>query len=147
MRTPKLQLLNNHRQEDARTHQKMISHVQRQRRSWNKMIGRVQSWSNQVPYLLGGWPTDWNTVVPKMFSHCFECSEIYIKLPSLGIGQSDCESPGNQILKEVEFDYSTSTGLEETEAPLLEGTNKTLCKPRPRGKSSDLIGDWSRPTC
>ena len=33
-----------------------------------------------------------------------------------------------------EFDYRTSTGLGETETPVMEGTNKTLGVPRPRGK-------------
>ena len=32
----------------------------------------------------------------------------------------------------VEFDYRTSTGLGERETPVLEGTNKILCKPRHR---------------
>ena len=31
-------------------------------------------------------------------------------------------------------DCKTSTGLGETETPVLEGTNKTLCAPRLRGK-------------
>ena len=34
----------------------------------------------------------------------------------------------------VEFDYRTSTGLGQTETIVLEGTNKILHKPRPRGK-------------
>ena len=32
------------------------------------------------------------------------------------------------------LDYRTSTGLGETETPVLEGTNKILCTPRSRGK-------------
>ena len=34
----------------------------------------------------------------------------------------------------VGFDYRTSTGLGETETPVLESTNKILCIPRPREK-------------
>ena len=37
-RTPKLQLLNNHQQENVGSHRKKIPHVQGQRRSPNKMV-------------------------------------------------------------------------------------------------------------
>ena len=37
------------------------------------------------------------------------------------------------------FDDRDSTGLGETEFPLLEGTCKVLCTPEPREKSSDLV--------
>ena len=45
------------------------------------------------------------------------------------------------------FDCRTSTGLGETETPLLEGTHKVVCTSGPRGRSSDPIGDGTRPTC
>ena len=45
------------------------------------------------------------------------------------------------------FDCRTSTGLGETETPLVEGTHKVLCASGPRGRSSDPRGDWTRPTC
>ena len=41
-RGPKSQLVMNHQQEDAGTHQKRIHYVQGQRRSWNKIVGGAQ---------------------------------------------------------------------------------------------------------
>ena len=38
------------------------------------------------------------------------------------------------------FDCRTSTGLGETETPLLEGTHKVVCALGPRGRSSDPGG-------
>ena len=35
------------------------------------------------------------------------------------------------------FDCRTSTGLGETETPILEGTHKVVCALGPRGRSSD----------
>ena len=40
----------------------------------------------------------------------------------------------NLTLKASGFDYKASTELGETETPVLEDTNKTLCTPRLRGK-------------
>ena len=40
----------------------------------------------------------------------------------------------NWLWRPGEFDYRTSTELGETETPILEGTNKILCVPRPRAK-------------
>ena len=45
------------------------------------------------------------------------------------------------------FHCRTPTGLGETETPLLEGTHKILCASGPSGRSSDPIGDWTKPTC
>lgn len=42
------------------------------------------------------------------------------------------------------FDHKNSTGLKETEAPLLEGACKVSCIPGCREKSSYLIRDWAR---
>ena len=61
------------------------THIQRHRRSHNIMVGGVQSQKNQSPYLLGGQPTNWRTIIPKKFSHCYEGSELYLQLPSLRI--------------------------------------------------------------
>ena len=44
------------------------------------------------------------------------------------------------------FDCRTSTGLGETETPFLEGTHKVEYASGPRGRSSDPIGDGTRPT-
>ena len=42
--------------------------------------------------------------------------------------------PEKMTLKTARFNYRTSTGLGETETPVLEGTNKILRVPRLRGK-------------
>ena len=47
----------------------------------------------------------------------------------------------------VGFDCRILTGLGETGTALLEGTHKVVCASGPRERSSDPIGDWTRPTC
>ena len=37
----------------------------------------------------------------------------------------------------VAFDYRSSRRLGETETTILEGTNKILCTPRPRGEEQE----------
>lgn len=54
--------------------------------------------------------------------------------PSLGLQQWDWKSPGNFTLKASRIWLRTSTGPGETETPLLKGTHKILCTPRPKGK-------------
>ena len=81
------------------THQKKIPHVQRQWRNHSEMVGGAQSQWNQIPYPSGGWPTNWRTIIPKNFLHCFESSEPHIRLPSLVIWQRYWESPGNLALR------------------------------------------------
>ena len=44
-------------------------------------------------------------------------------------------------------DHRNSTGMGETETPLLDVAHKVLCTPGRRGKSNDLIRAWARPTC
>ena len=62
---------------------KKIPNVQRQRKSCNRMVGEEHSWYNQIPYSLGGWPTNWRKIMPKKFSHCCGGSEPHIRLPRL----------------------------------------------------------------
>ena len=68
--------------------------------------------------------------IANAISHCCEDSEPLVRLSSLVIQQRDWESPGSL----AGFDYRTPKGLRETETPVLEGTNKILCTPRPRGE-------------
>ena len=63
------------------------------------IIAGVQSWYNQIPHLLGGWLTNWRTMISTKFSHCCEDSEPHIRLPSLRIQERNWESPGNLTLK------------------------------------------------
>ena len=101
---------------------------------WDGRRGTIRIKSNPIP--TGGWPTNWRTIIPKNFSHCYEGSEPHVRLPSLGIQQRT----GNPFVqgiwswRPVGFGHKTSTGLGETETPVLEGTSKVLHVPRPRGK-------------
>ena len=53
-----------------------------------------------------------------------------------------------RIWRLVGFDCGNSTGLAETETPLLECAHKLSCISGPRGKkSNDLLRTWVRPTC
>ena len=51
--------------------------------------------------------------------------------PTKGLGTS---KPDPWLWRTAGFDYRSSTGLGETETPILECTNKVFCTPRPRGK-------------
>ena len=50
-------------------------------------------------YLPGGQLTNWRTIIPKKFLHCYEGSRPYIGLRSLQIQPLDWESPRNLTLK------------------------------------------------
>ena len=67
--------------------------------------------------------------------------------PTWGSGNRRRNSYRIRLWRLAGFDCRTSTGLGETETPLLEGTHKVVCASGPRGRSSDPIGDWTRPTC
>ena len=55
--------------------------------------------------------------------------------------------PKIRLWRLVGFDCRTSTGLGDTEIPLLQGTHRVLCAWGLRGRSSDPMGDWTGPTC
>ena len=156
--------------------------------------------------MLGGWLTNWRTLIPRKSTHWSEGSEHHVRLPNQGLWQWEEEFLENQTLKAgriwlQDFDRTrgnrdstfgghtqssvhigtqgkeqwshrklnqtyllvlegllqrqvwlcldcrTLTGLGETETLLLEGTHKVVCTSGPRGRSSDSIGNWTRPTC
>ena len=74
---------------DRTTLEKKVPHVKRQRRSHNKRAEGMQSRKNQISYLLDGQPTNWKTIIPQRFSHCWEGSEPQVRLHNLGIWQRD----------------------------------------------------------
>ena len=94
-------LLNNRWQDNVGSHQKeIIPHIQGQRRSRSKTVGEAQSWQNQIPYPLGGWPTKMRLIITKKFSQCCEGSEPHVRLPSLGIPrESDLETQRDLITR------------------------------------------------
>ena len=67
--------------------------------------------------------------------------------PTWGSGNGRRNSQRIRLWRLAGFDCRTSTRLGETETPLLKGTHKVLWALGPGGRSSDPIGDWTRPTC
>ena len=49
-----------------------------QRQSHNEAGGGVRSWNNQIPYRVGGWPTNWKMIISQRFSHRIKRCDIYI---------------------------------------------------------------------
>ena len=70
------------------------------------------------------------------FFYCCEDSELHVRLLSKGSYKGTRKPQGIWLWRPVEFDWRSSTGLEEIETLLLQGTHKILCKPRPKAK------DW-----
>ena len=75
--------------------------------------------------------------------------------PSLGSSKETGNPQGIWLWRPAGFDYRTSTGLGETETPVLEGTNKILRVPRLRGKehwshrrlNQTCLLAWLAPIC
>ena len=78
-------------------------------------------------------PQEWKLWVTHQASHTW----------GLAMGR---RAPIEWLWRAVSLDHRNSTGLTETETPLLEGT-QDLMPPEPREKSSDLIRDWARLKC
>ena len=62
-----------------------------------------------------------------------------------GIGKRS--SWGTGIGTPAGLDSRCTTGLRETETPLLKGKHKVSRSVENQGKSSDFKGDWVRHTC
>ena len=78
---------------------------------------------------------NWRTIIPKMFFHCCEGSEI---------SPENLESPGNLTLNASRIWFQDFHRTEETEIPLLEGKNKILCAPGPREKEQWPHNKWNQ---
>ena len=92
----------------------------------NKMVGGALL---QIPYLLGGWTTSLETILPWKLSHRIKSFKPISAFPAWG------SSPQRIWLRRpVGFDHSISTRWGETQSLLLEGTHKVSCTQRPRGK-------------
>ena len=69
------------------------------------MVGGCNHDKNQIPYPVGGRPTNWRNIIPKKFPDSCEGSELNIRLPSLGnlteelgiLRESDFEGQQNLI--------------------------------------------------
>ena len=76
--------------------------------------------------------TNWRTIIPKKFLHCFKGSRSHNTLLNLDFYQRDWESPGNQILK------ISRTGLQNfhriREAETIRGHKQNLVHTRTQDK-------------
>ena len=96
---------------------------------------------------MGGWLTDWWTLILQKSNHWSEDSKPHVRLPNLGVWQWEEEFLENQTLKTSGNwlqDFERTGGHRDS---TLEGTHKLVCALGPRGRSRDPRGDWTRPTC
>ena len=126
---------------------KKIPHIQRQRRSHNQTVER--SYHNKIK-LNNCWVGDSQT--GEYLYHRSPPTGRKALSPTSGFqtwgsGNGRRNSYRITLWRLAGFDCRTSAGLRDTETPLLEGTHKVVCISGPRGKNSDPIGDWTRPTC
>ena len=99
---------------------------------WDGRRGTIKI--NQIPWLLGGWLTNWRTLIPQGSTYWSEGSEPHVRLHNLGVRQWEDKPQRIGLWRLEGFDCRTSTGLGETETPLLEGTHRVVCSSGPRGK-------------
>ena len=113
------------------------------RRSHSKLVGRALSWYNQIPYLPGGWPTNWKIIISQRFSHRNESSEPNVRLLSLRSWHQEDEPPKHLALKArgAWVQELHRTGERD---PTLGGNTKLHMHLDP-GQSRDSIGSWARP--
>ena len=77
-----------------------------------------------------GQSTNWRTIIPKKFSHCFESSRPHSRLPNLGIQQRDWEFPGNFTLKVIRIWLQNFHRTGETNS---QRTQIKTCVPQEKG--------------
>ena len=77
---------------------------------------------------------NWRKIIPQKSTYWSEGSEPHIRLPPWGSSNGRRNSQRIRLRRPVGFDCRTSTGLGETETPLLEGTHKVMCALGCRGK-------------
>ena len=90
--------------------------------AWDCEKGAIIIKSNPIP------------IISKKFSQCCEDSEPHVRITSLGIYKGTENTQVIQPCRPEGFYYRASTGLPEKDTLVLEGTNKILHTPRPRGK-------------
>ena len=111
---------------------KNASHPKTKKSQWDCRRGVITIKSNPIPTRWMAHKVDNNNtkeVAPLLrgFWTPFQASKS-------GTWQKDWESQGIWPWRPMRFDYRSFTGPGESKTPILEGTNKCLCAPRPRGK-------------
>ena len=104
----------------------------REKPQWDGRRGTITIKSNPIT---AGWVTHRleKTYTTKS-TQWSEGSEPHVRLPSLGSGNGRRNPQRIRLWRPVGFDCRTSTGLGETETPLLEGTHEVVRVAGPRGK-------------
>ena len=89
-------------------------------------------------------PTNWRTIIPKKFSHCYKSFRAHNRFPNLWIWQRDWEPPGNLTMKARGIWLQNFHRTGKTECWRAQ---ENLCTPGPRKRSSDPTRDWPRLAC
>ena len=109
-------------------------------RSHSEMVGGAQSWWNQIPYPLGGWPTNWRTITPKKLSHCCEPQVgLPSQFPAKGTANSQIPQ-GIWPWRPAGLDYKTSTRLGETWDSSLGGHKQNFPHTKTQRKGASVGG-------
>ena len=96
--------------------------------------GAITIKSNPIP--LGGWLTNWRTIIPQKSTHWSEGSEPHVRLPNLGVWQWEEEFPENQTLKASRIwlqDFDTTVGNRDS---ILGGHTQSNVRTRTQGEGA-----------
>ena len=126
-------LFKNHWQEDTETYQKKLPSQPKKTLQWDGRKGhnhdQIKSHTCQV-----GNPQTAEQSYQRSSPTIVMVLNLMSGFPAWGSDKWMGNPQGIWPWRPARFDYRTSTGLGETEILLLEGTNKILRAPRPRGK-------------
>ena len=115
------------------------------KQQWDGRRGEITIKSN--PIFLGGWLTNWRTLIPQKSTHWIEVFEPHVRLPSLGVRQREEEFLENQTLKVSGIwlpDFDRTGGKRDS---TLGGHIQSSVRIRTQGKEQWSHRDWTRPTC
>ena len=116
---------------------KKIPHNKRQRRSRNEIVGGGKSQKKNQNKSHNHWVGD--SQPGEQLYHRSPPTRVKVlslmsDFPTWGSSNGRRNSQRIRLYRLVGFDCRTSTGLGETETPLLEGTHKVVCTSGQRGK-------------
>ena len=108
---------------------------------------KKSQWDDRILYLPGGQPTNFKIIILQRFSHRSESSEPHIRLLSLLVWYQEEEPPEHLSLKASGAWWQELHKTWVNWRNILRGHTQGSYKLGPRGKSSDFIAAWVRPTC
>ena len=125
--------------------QKSTTNPKTKKLQWDGRRGIIMIKSNPIP---ARWVAHkLEKTIWKELSHCCESSESHIRLLTWGSDKVTESPQGIWPWRPARFDYRTSTGLGETESPVLENITKSCVLQGIWERSSDPTGDWTKITC